>query len=70
MVQTQMTGFVKGNKERVDQGALSRAIYNMIVKDYLMFSILYLMNIVSPSYNVPSRNTKRSRIEKLYEDQK
>lgn len=29
-----------------------------------------LMSIVAPNYNIPSRNTIKSRIEKVYEDRK
>lgn len=28
------------------------------------------MSIVAPNYNIPSRNTIKSRIEKVYEDRK
>ncbi|CAG2257472.1 unnamed protein product [Mytilus edulis] len=52
------------------------AITNMIVKDYLPLSIvqgerfLNLMNTVIPDYQVPSRNTIRSRIDNLHDEQK
>ena len=48
----------------------------MVVKDYLPLSFVEgdvffnLMNIIVPEYKVPTRNTIKSRIGKLYEEQK
>ncbi|VDI03848.1 Hypothetical predicted protein [Mytilus galloprovincialis] len=48
----------------------------MVVKDYLPLSFvegdgfLKLMNIVAPEYKVPTRNTIKSCIAKLYDEQK
>ena len=46
----------------------------MIVQDYLSISLVdgfrNLMNILAPDYKVPSRNTIRSRICRIYEEQK
>jgi hypothetical protein len=47
----------------------------MVVKDYLPLSFVEgdvffnLMNIIVPEYKVPTRNTIKSRIGKLYDEQ-
>ena len=48
----------------------------MIVLDFRPLSLvegkgfLKLMSVVAPDYKVPIRNTIKSRIEKIYDDQK
>ncbi|CAC5392920.1 unnamed protein product [Mytilus coruscus] len=55
---------------------ITLAIAEMVVKDYLPLSFvegdgfLNLMNIVAPEYKVPTRITIKSRIAKLYDEQK
>ncbi|CAC5402662.1 unnamed protein product [Mytilus coruscus] len=55
---------------------ITLAIAEMVVKDYLPLSFVEgdgffnLMNIVAPEYKVPTRNTIKSRIAKLYDEQK
>jgi hypothetical protein len=52
---------------------ITTAIAEMVVKDYLPLSFvegdgfLNLMNIIVPEYKVPTRNTIKSRIGKLFE---
>jgi hypothetical protein len=55
---------------------ITTAVAEMVVKDYLPLSFVEgdyffnLMNIIVPEYKVPTRNMIKSRIGKLYDDQK
>lgn len=63
------------NNSKQQSEKVTISIANMIVKDYLCLSILLgegfteFVNIISPGFNIPSRNTVKSRIEKMNEDQ-
>ena len=55
---------------------ITTAIAEMVVKDYLPLSLvegdgfLNLMNIIVPEYKVPTHNSIKSRIGKLFDEQK
>jgi len=76
--QSTLSGFVSSPR-KMNAGTAEKvtvAITNMIVQDYLPVSLVEgdgfrnLMNILAPDYKVPSRNTIRSRICRIYEEQK
>ena len=56
--------------------SITNSIATMVVKDYLPLSIVSgegfqgLVNEVAPTFKIPSRNTIKSRIEKMYDEKK
>ena len=55
---------------------ITRAIVNMVVQDYTPLRIVEgsgfknLMSLIAPEYSVPSRNTIKARIDKVYDHTK
>lgn len=78
--QPTLSNFVNSPRSRKFSGKetddITRAIVDMVVFDYMPLQMVEgkgfkkLMSIVAPNYNIPSRNTIKSRIEKVYEDRK
>lgn len=78
--QPTLSNFVNSPRSRKCSGKetddITRAIVDMVVFDYMPLQMVEgkgfkkLMSIVAPNYNIPSRNTIKSRIEKVYEDRK
>ncbi|XP_053387152.1 E3 SUMO-protein ligase ZBED1-like [Mercenaria mercenaria] len=76
--QTSLSAFVSTPKKvsSSESEKITQSIANMVVMDYMPLSVvegegfLSLMNTVVPVYNVPSRNTIRSRIVKRYDSEK
>lgn len=78
--QPTLSNFVKSPIHRKFSGKetddITRVIVDMVVFDYMPLQMVEgkgfkkLMSIVAPNYNIPYRNTKKSRIEKVYEDRK
>lgn len=75
-----MSNFVNFSRSRKFSGKetddITRAIVDKVVFDYMPLQMVEgkgfkkLMSIVAPNNNIPSRNTMKSRIEKVYEDRK
>lgn len=73
-----MTSFVQTPNKltKSDSERMTRAIADMVVKDYVPLSIVQgqgfrnLMQINAPDYTVPARNTVRARIVKEYNEKK
>ena len=78
--QSSMNEFVNSPRSRRFSSSQSELIINaiidMIVLDYLPLCIVEgrgftkLMKIIAPEFKIPSRNTIKSRIEKVYCDKK
>ena len=55
---------------------ITRAIVNMVVQDYMPLRIVEgsgfenLMSLIAPEYSVPTRNTIKARIDKVYDEEK
>ena len=71
-----MSDFVRTPTKKINNEVVTKAIADMVVSDYLPLSIVEgdgfrrLMGIVAPDYEVPCRNTIRSRIMHRYETER
>ncbi|KAK3108156.1 hypothetical protein FSP39_002157 [Pinctada imbricata] len=75
-----MAEFVRSPRSRHLSGTkteeITRAIVNMVAQDYMPLRIVEgsgfknLMSLIAPEYSVPSRNTIKARIDKVYDEEK